>query len=200
LLSSPTVPQYSSSPRCASENPRRSSPNLSVRARRLRGDAGAHSSAHLRAPDRHAFHGHASLQTTRLTIAPREKTTAAQLVSTGSLEGSSARRSPQFLAESLLRFQRLEPQETNREAELHAHESREIRFGDRSQVVGLEQLPLLSVRGEKSLHAGSRTEIGFQGEKFKASHPSQKAKSGRMGHPEKLRPRVRSVKGWATRL
>jgi REP element-mobilizing transposase RayT len=43
-------------------------------------------------------------------------------------------RTAQFLAEALLRLQCVEPQEADREVELHAHESGEARFGGESKL------------------------------------------------------------------
>jgi hypothetical protein len=49
------------------------------------------------------------------------------------------------LATAVLRFQRLEPEEANGEAELHAHESGKARIGGGCEALALEQLSILSV-------------------------------------------------------
>ena len=56
-----------------------------------------------------------------------------------------------FLAKKVLRFQRVEQEEEDRKTELHAHEPRETRAGDASEIVGVEQLQVLSVRRARNL-------------------------------------------------
>lgn len=48
-----------------------------------------------------------------------------------------------FLAAALLRFQRVERAQEEREAELHALPSGGVRFGPESQGLDMEQLPVL---------------------------------------------------------
>jgi len=49
----------------------------------------------------------------------------------------------------------VEPEEEDREAELYAQESGETRVGGGAAVVDVEQLSVLSVRGEERVPAGS---------------------------------------------
>jgi hypothetical protein len=72
----------------------------------------------------------------------------------------------QFLAEEVLRFQRVEQEEENEEAELHAHESGEARIGNGCEVMGVEQLPVLSVWRKERVHAGCGTKMKVRVSQF----------------------------------
>src|SRR6185437_15448913 len=51
-----------------------------------------------------------------------------------------------FLAAAILRFQRVEREEAEREVELHALQPREARVGNKAERLGVEQLPILLAR------------------------------------------------------
>ena len=87
------------------------------------------------------------------------------------------------LAASVLRLQRVELEEKEREAELHAFQSGEARAGQTSQGVVVEQLRVLLERDREWVSAESGLEAGQGGRQKRKTHPSEKR---RVRHPLSL--------------
>jgi hypothetical protein len=146
------------------EGSRWSANALPVFASRIRGDAGAHSPVDLGTEDGESLKGDAGSEAACSAVAATERPAAEceSVAFVGRWAGSVA---TQFLAETLLRLQRVEQEEEDREVELHAYESGEARIGNRREDVGVEQLPVLSVWRKEFVHAGSGTEVKVRASK-----------------------------------
>ena len=92
------------------EDSRRSAGALPVLAGRLRGDAGTYSSTYQRAEGGDSEHGDASSEATRGAIVAAKKP-AKESESIASLARRTRGNAAQFLAETVLRFQRVEREE-----------------------------------------------------------------------------------------
>ena len=145
----------------------------------------------------HAFHRDAGAEAARLAVFAAGSRATAQSKPNATVARGARRSFAQFLAAALLRFQRVEREEEDRETELHAHESGETRVGGRAAVVDVEQLPVLSVWGEECVYAGSGTgvRVPSAGRGTAASKPAP-SPAARVRHPKIQR---RSF-GWCGRV
>ena len=124
------------------EDSERSAGPVRLRFVRLRRYARTDPSAHQRASHRESVSGHEGAQTARL---PRVAATQnACFRRTVAFVGRAARSAlGALLAAPVLRFQRVERAQEEREDELHALQPRQTRPGSRSGRLDLEQLPIL---------------------------------------------------------
>ncbi len=97
--------------------------------------------------------------------------------------GDSAPRTAEDLAETFLRFQRVDGTETHREAPLHTPQPSAAGIGGKTRAVEVEQFPRLSLRRNRTgAHKLSRVAARNQ-----ASSASEFRRGRKPPHPQKTR-------------
>lgn len=149
------VPQVS---RHIAEDSQPSAGPLRFRFVWVRGDAGAYPPTYQRAQYGRSVDGDESVEAASLARPPAEEEVQSRGRSNASLGRTGCKTSRAFLAEAILRFQRVERAETEREDELHALQSGEERIGRESERLEMEQLPVLLAEREGAMHAQPRVD------------------------------------------